>query len=552
MVEIQGNRFMSEHRILGKILNCISLLALLSTIACGGGGGGGGRQPDTNNTLNVEVTGSGTITSSPSGISCGSDCTQEYSNTTSVTLTATPSAGFSLVRWEGACTGSGSCVVSMTSDRNVRAVFEEIDNSLFTLTVATTGSGQVSSNPAGIDCGEDCSEQYEANTTVNLTATPDQGFIFQEWQGDCSGTADCSVSMTSNMSVTAVFVEQGASEYQLTVTTSGSGSVISSPSGIDCGSDCSEIYQTNTNVTLTATPEQGFVFDHWEGDCTGNSTCELIINSSQSVSAIFLAENQTSVLIENYSAPNDAFQLSNITVNASGITWHAGLEQYLVVQNNAARIIRYDENFAYMGELTVSDIDSDTEGLAYVRDNEVLIVSESNTASRVTVTGSEDSVNGQPPTSQRYQILAPQGGNQGLEGISVRKATATSPARVFACREGGGGDNMQVVYFDMPEDADTVYDQATNLDVFEPFIADDAFRLVVGDLAGMVYDTRTEHLIIVSQQSSKAIQVHPYTGEVISELALSGAPQYEGVTIGPNGELVFVSEDNWIRIYTEN
>ena len=543
---------MFQHQILGKIVNTASLLLLLTLMACGGGGGGGGRQPDTNNTLNVEVSGSGTITSSPSGISCGSDCSQEYSDSTSVTLTATPSAGFSFDRWEGACTGSASCVVSMSADRNVRAVFSEIDNSLMTLSVTTSGSGQVTSSPVGIDCGNDCSEQYEANTTVSLTATPDQGFIFQEWQGDCSGSGDCSVSMTSNMSVTAVFVEQGASEYQLTVTTSGSGSVTSTPAGIDCGSDCSEIYQTNTNVTLTATPEQGFVFDHWEGDCSGNSSCELTINSSKSVSAIFIAESQTSVLIENYSAPNDAFQLAEITINASGITWHAGLQEYLVVRNNAARIYRYDENFAFLGTVSVTDIDADTEGLAYVSDNEVLVVSESNTASRVTIALGTESVNGQPPTSQRYQILAPQGGNQGLEGIAVRKPTTDAPARVFACKEGGGGDNLQVVYFDMPADSSSVYDQQTNLTVVEPFNAVDAFRMVVGDLAGMTYDARTDHLIIVSEQSDKAIQVHPYTGEVISELALTGAPQYEGVTIGPNNELVFVSEDNWIRIYTDN
>jgi uncharacterized protein YjiK len=552
VVELQGNRFMSEHRILGKILNCISLLALLSTIACGGGGGGGGRQPDTNNTLNVEVTGSGTITSSPSGISCGSDCTQEYSNTTSVTLTATPSAGFSFVRWEGACTGSGSCVVSMTSDRNVRAVFEEIDNSLFTLTVATTGSGQVSSNPAGIDCGADCSEQYQANTNVTLTATAEQGFVFQQWQGACSGSGACSVSMTGDLSVTAEFVEQGASEFQLTVTTTGSGSVTSTPAGIDCGSDCTEIYQTNTNVTLTANPEQGFVLDHWEGACSGNNSCVISMNSAKSVTAVFAVEGQHSVLIENYSAPNDAFQLGQIPENASGITWHAGLQEYLVVQNNAARIYRYDVNFAFLGSVNVTDIDTDTEGLAYVSDNEVLVVSESNTASRVTIAANTESVNGQPPTSQRYQILAQQGGNQGLEGIAVRKPTANTPARVFACKEGGGGDDLRVVYFDMPEDSSTVYDQQTNLTVEEPFNAVDAFRMVVGDLAGMVYDARTDHLIIVSEQSDKAIQVNPYTGAVISELLLDGAPQYEGVTIGPNDELVFVSEANWIRIYTQN
>jgi len=48
------------------------------------------------------------------------------------------------------------------------------------------------------------------------------------------------------------------------------------------------------------------------------------------------------------------------------------------------------------------------------------------------------------------------------------------------------------------------------------------------------------------------LQVNPDTGAIISTLDLSGAPQFEGVTIGPNNELVFVSEANWIRIYELN
>lgn len=461
---------MFAQKILRTITKSLSLLVLLTAIACGGGGGDGGNPDPSNNTLDVTITGSGTITSSPAGINCGNDCSQDFSNSTSVTLTATADEGFTFDRWEGACTGNGSCIVSMSSDQNVRAIFIEVDNNHYTLTVTVTGSGVITSNPEGINCQSDCSEDYLANTTV----------------------------------------------------------------------------------TLTATPGQGFVLDHWQGACTGNRNCVISMNADKSVSAVFAVESQHSVLIENYSAPNDAFQLGEIPADASGITWHTGLEEYLVVRNNAARIYRYDVNFAFLGSLNVTNIDTDTEGLAYVNNNEVLVVSESNTASRVTIDSSTESVNGQPPTSQRYQILEQQGGNQGLEGIAVRKPTASTPARVFACKEGGGGNNLKVVYFDMPEDSASVYDQQTNLTVEEPFNAVDAFSMVVRDLAGMVYDERTDHLIIVSQQSSKAIQVHPYTGAVISELLLDGAPQYEGVTLGPNNELVFVSEGNWIRIYTEN
>ncbi len=67
--------------------------------------------------------GIGTVTSSPSGISCGSICSAGFSDGASVTLTATPDANSSFAGWSGACTGTGSCVLSMTSDQAVMATF---------------------------------------------------------------------------------------------------------------------------------------------------------------------------------------------------------------------------------------------------------------------------------------------------------------------------------------------------------------------------------------------------------------------------------------------
>ncbi|CAN5867248.1 hypothetical protein BH18ACT6_BH18ACT6_10000 [soil metagenome] len=51
-------------------------------------------------------TDTGTVTSSPTGINCGTDCTEAYSNGTVVTLTATPAAGSTFAGWSGACTGT--------------------------------------------------------------------------------------------------------------------------------------------------------------------------------------------------------------------------------------------------------------------------------------------------------------------------------------------------------------------------------------------------------------------------------------------------------------
>jgi hypothetical protein len=79
----------------------------------------------TSQTLTVTKAGigTGTVTSSPAGINCGSDCNESYAIGTSVTLTAAPGAGSTFAGWSGACSGTGSCAVSMTVARSVTATF---------------------------------------------------------------------------------------------------------------------------------------------------------------------------------------------------------------------------------------------------------------------------------------------------------------------------------------------------------------------------------------------------------------------------------------------
>ena len=105
-------------------------------------------------------TGSGTVTSSPSGINCGSTCTANYASGTSVTLTAAPASGSTFAGWSGACTGTGTCTVSMTAARNVTATFN------------TRGTGGTCANPITFTgntgnfntTGAVC---YRTNATIN-------------------------------------------------------------------------------------------------------------------------------------------------------------------------------------------------------------------------------------------------------------------------------------------------------------------------------------------------------------------------------------------------
>ncbi|RIK34894.1 MAG: hypothetical protein DCC55_31965, partial [Chloroflexi bacterium] len=156
-------------------------------------------------TLTVSRTGngSGTVTSTPAGIDCGATCSADYNHNTSVTLTAAASTGSTFSGWSGACTGTGSCVVTMDAAKNVTANFTL---NQYTLTILKVGSGTVASSPSGINCGSVCVATFNHNTVVNLTAVGATGWTFAGWQGDLSGAASPqALTMDGNKTVTATF-----------------------------------------------------------------------------------------------------------------------------------------------------------------------------------------------------------------------------------------------------------------------------------------------------------------------------------------------------------
>jgi YD repeat-containing protein len=74
-------------------------------------------------TVSKSGSGTGTVTSDPTGISCGATCNTTYNEATGVTLTATPDTGSSFTGWSGACSGTGSCVLTMDGAKTVTATF---------------------------------------------------------------------------------------------------------------------------------------------------------------------------------------------------------------------------------------------------------------------------------------------------------------------------------------------------------------------------------------------------------------------------------------------
>ncbi len=166
--------------------------------------------------LSVVVTGSGTVGSSPPGITCPSTCNATFATGTQVTLTATPAQGSYFVGWSGGggtCNNNSglSCALTLTSNQAVTATFAP--NPTLSVTLGGTGSGLVTSSPAGISCQPTCSSSFNFGTQVTLTAAPSAGSSFAGWSGgggtcNNNNTPSCALTLTGSQKVTATFTAQ--------------------------------------------------------------------------------------------------------------------------------------------------------------------------------------------------------------------------------------------------------------------------------------------------------------------------------------------------------
>jgi hypothetical protein len=227
----------------------------------------------------------GRVTSSPAGIDCGPSCEALFATGSQVVLTPTPNPYFAFGGWGGACTGTGACVVRMLQpSRSVTASFARV---AWPVTLATTGTGGgvISSAPAGTPCGANC-VSFAPGTPVTFTATADGTSNLISWSvPGCTGMT-CSVTVNGELTVGARFDKK---LVPLTVTRAGTGSgtVTSSPAGINCGAACTASFPMGTSVTVTAAAAPGSVFSGWTGACTGTLACTVPMSEAATVGAQF-------------------------------------------------------------------------------------------------------------------------------------------------------------------------------------------------------------------------------------------------------------------------
>ena len=146
----------------------------------------------------------------------------------------------------------------------------------YTVSVSASDGGSVSTSGG----------EYNENTSVSITANPQQGYEFSGWTGTTLTGSSISIKVTSNQTITANFTR---SIYTLTLGSVGSGEVTQQV----INSERREDYESGKTIRLTATPESQFLFYDWEqlnnnhSEYTYENPLEVIMDGSKTVTATF-------------------------------------------------------------------------------------------------------------------------------------------------------------------------------------------------------------------------------------------------------------------------
>ena len=119
----------------------------------------------------------------------------EYTEGTEIEIFAKPNEGFSFTGWEGIEDTSSIVTVSVSSNTTVTAIFEAIPQ--FTVIVSSSEGGTISTDGG----------TYTSGFELNILATPNTGYEFQRWEEVDISTASLTITVSSNISLTAIFIE---------------------------------------------------------------------------------------------------------------------------------------------------------------------------------------------------------------------------------------------------------------------------------------------------------------------------------------------------------
>jgi uncharacterized protein YjiK len=238
-----------------------------------------------------------------------------------------------------------------------------------------------------------------------------------------------------------------------------------------------------------------------------------------------------SLRLTRYDKVHKTIALPEVGYNLSGITYNYDSDTYFVIQNNTGKVFEYDHSFSKpLRVITLLNlVDDDTEDLVYLGESEFAISAENNLVTRFKI-GPTETVIDLGPLNQEvstFQLPRPGKKNAGAEGLCFTRSMG-NPGVFFAAQE----MSPRAVY------------QWTlgSKTVIEPFNAQRKYLFRMSDLSACTFDDESRHLLLLSHESSRLIEVDS-KGEILAKLNIPKvAKQYEGVTIGAEDELILVSE----------
>ena len=203
------------------------------------------KAPAAEYTVTVTTVGGGTASASSAKAVVG----------TEIRLTAKPDEGYRFKEWQvisGDVTIVDDKFTMPDSEVEIKAIFEKDAPAPteFIVTVTSGGNGTASASPA----------KAAAGSEITLTATPNTGYHFKEWQvisGNVTIKDDKFLMPDSNVEVKAIFEEDvppAPTEHTVTVTSSGNGTASASPAKAVAGAE----------ITLSATPDKGYHLKEWQ------------------------------------------------------------------------------------------------------------------------------------------------------------------------------------------------------------------------------------------------------------------------------------------------
>ena len=265
-----------------------------------------------------------------------------YIQDTTITITATAKEGYQFLNWMGGSINSTDNPLELTLSGNMTITANYIK--VYNLDI-TAENGSVNYSDTVI----------RAEERIELIATPDEGYVFTGWSGDVSGDQESMmVTVDKDMNITANFAKLNT----LTVTAENGSVNVTDTSAIE-----------GTEIQLIATPDEGYQFDGWTGDVTGdNDTIMITLDSDMSITANFteaVGINSFGMNAEVSVYPNPATNFLNIMIEGNTMSYKAEIL-------NSAGVRIMIENISSNDELNVSTLKTGVYILRILDENQLI------------------------------------------------------------------------------------------------------------------------------------------------------------------------------------